>query len=102
MLAAAVALCFSLGVEAKTQQKTVELMQILNGTNNYYTQTSHAFKKAEAEWIIKRHRMLAGDMTAEERELYVSKNKAPIFIIGTMKGTSAMLGICIAMCMLNY
>ena len=40
----------------------------------------------ESWWQLSKHRMLAGDMTDAERAMYVSRNKAPIFILGTMKG----------------
>ena len=76
-------------VAVKPPQHIVDLMQLLNGTTNYYTQTSLSAAQVEAEWAIKRHRMLAGDMTAAERELYVSNNKAPVFIAGTEKGLSS-------------
>ena len=77
-------------VAVKPSQHIVDLMQLLNGTTNYYTQTSLSADQVEAEWAVKRHRMLAGDMTAEERELYVSNNKAPIFVAGTEKGLLLM------------
>ena len=80
------ALLVSFAAARKSKLEAVDLMLLLNGTKNYYTQTSLSATQVEAEWALKRHRMLAGGMTIREKELYVSVNKAPVFIIGAMKG----------------
>lgn len=65
----------------------IRLMQILNSTaSSNFTLASYNPRLMNEQWASNRHRMLTGEMTARERELYVSGNKAPIFIIGTMKG----------------
>ena len=65
---------------------SIDLMQILNGTTNYYSSSMLDPVKVETQWSIKRQRFLTGDMTATEQSLYVSQNKAPVFILGAMKG----------------
>ena len=91
-------LCIAFDMDPKGTLETVNLMQLINGTNNYYTRTMLTPVEAEAAWTIKRYRMLAGEMTAEERALYVSSNKAPIFIVGVMKGAFETLAL---MCKLS-
>ena len=67
-------------------QPPVNLTAHFEGIKHLFNRTRLPDDEMEALWQIKRHRLLTGDITPEEREHYVSKHKAPIFIIGAPKG----------------
>ena len=76
------------------QQQPIDLMQLLNNTSNYFTSSSETPKQLEAQWAIKRQRFLRGGMKKAERSLYVSQGKAPVFILGAMKGAIVVVSVC--------